>query len=271
MLKVNNRAYSRKSYDGHKFGRWTIISDAENRGVKRYVNAVCDCGNRKETRLYGLTSGKSLSCGCLQKEVASKKTPAPVGKKFQMLTILREVHADSKFRKVEVQCECGVVKLTSLSQLINGHTKSCGCIRPAVIGRLRRTHGLSKTTEYQTWYHMIDRCQNPSNHAYRHYGGRGIKVCDRWQSFVAFYEDMHPRPDGKSIDRINNNKDYSPSNCRWASAREQQSNTRLTRFTDIGGHVVTFAEAARRLSVCPSTVSDWVSSGKLTEHENPNS
>jgi hypothetical protein len=115
-----------------------------------------------------------------------------------------------------------------------GISKSCGCLsREVTSKRLRlrpiheKTHGLTYSPEYVSWDSMIQRCTNPKNRAWRYYGARGIRVCNRWlRSFAAFYADMGRRPVGRSLDRRKNDGNYSPSNCRWATKATQMSNKR---------------------------------------------
>jgi hypothetical protein len=110
-------------------------------------------------------------------------------------------------------------------------------------------HGLGDSPEYSVWEAMHERCRNPKAFAYSRYGGRGIYVCARWKSFTAFLADMGPRPAGYTIDRINNDGNYEPTNCRWATREQQQNNMRRNRYVALRGKKVTIAEAARILKI----------------------
>lgn len=117
-------------------------------------------------------------------------------------------------------CDCKKEKLICLSSILSGRSKSCGCRQ----GKYK--HGMYKTKEYFIWSQMIQRCTNPKDKGYKYWGGRGISVCKRWLSFANFYKDMGKKPKNYSIDRINNDGNYCPSNCRWASRQDQAFNQR---------------------------------------------
>lgn len=117
------------------------------------------------------------------------------------------------------------------------------------------THGQSKTPIWTIWLNMRQRCENPKNPAYDRYGGRGITVCERWQSFELFAADMGPRPSSKhSVERIDNHGPYAPGNCRWATDVEQGSNKRNNRLVELDGVTVTINEAARRTGIQRKTI-----------------
>ena len=124
-----------------------------------------------------------------------------------------------------------------------------------------KRHGLTDTPTHSSWCSMNSRCNNPKVHQYPYYGGKGIKVCERWKSFENFLSDMGPRPEGMTLDRINNTKDYEPSNCRWATRDEQSKNRTTSINITFNGKTQLLAEWARELGINPGTLANRLKSG----------
>lgn len=180
-----------------------------------------------------------------------------VGLKFGRLTVLSELPERDRQGKVvvECKCDCGNTVPVRSSMLKSGLTKSCGCLQKEITGERskidNRTHGFAKTSTYVTYYMMLNRCNNPKSKPYPHYGGRGIKVCERWmQSFENFLEDMGERPSANlSLERKNNDGDYELSNCKWADRYEQANNKSNNTFISYKNELYTIAELARLLKI----------------------
>jgi len=145
-----------------------------------------------------------------------------------------------KARVVECECDCGKIILIRTSNLTKGY-KSCGC--------LSLKHGLKKHKLYNTWNLMMQRCQNKKHPAYKNYGGRGIKVCRRWQNIENFIKDMGEKKEKMTLERIKNGDGYSKENCRWASRREQANNKRNSRFLEYKGEKLTVAQWVRKTGI----------------------
>ena len=176
-----------------------------------------------------------------------------IGKKFgRLLVISRNQRTNNTFW--DCVCDCGNLAVITAGNLKNGHTQSCGCLNSEMSRARVLSHGKCGSTEYSTWRQMISRCTVKTNHAFKDYGGRGISVCKEWMSFHAFYADMGDKPHGTSIDRIDNNKGYSPDNCRWADKFQQARNTRANVFITHEGVTKCVSEWAAIIGCSSSTI-----------------
>lgn len=155
--------------------------------------------------------------------------------------------------KVDCVCVCGIRKSVNIYNLLSGKTTSCGCVTAK--DRAKK-HGLSKTPEYQIWKAMKARCYNPNHKNFDRYGGRGIQVCNEWvNDFARFFSDVGQRPSPKhSIDRIDNDKNYSADNCRWGTQKEQTNNTSRSILVSTGKGSVTVGQLSSESGIDESTI-----------------
>lgn len=234
---------------GDKFGRLTVAEIFKDSTGYR-AKCVCDCGAITYPYKGNLRRGLSKSCGCLQRDVRRAWVP-----KFTQEEI---VQRRKEYRRSRPECSYeGCFKPRVAYGLCNLHyvrlRKGADLAVPA-----RPVHRRTSTTEYNIWSGMKARCLNPGIKAYASYGGRGITVCDEWMEFEKFYEDMGPRPEGMSLDRIDNNKGYSKDNCRWATRTEQSRNRRDNHIYDIDGFRGTMKQVCEHLGIALGTVSSRI-------------
>jgi hypothetical protein len=174
-----------------------------------------------------------------------------IGKKYGRLVVIAKSPRSWKKKTYwECLCDCGKVCAPRSDALSSGASQSCGCRQKEIakkLGGWNASNRANRTTTYSAWQHMKSRCSNPKNPDFKHYGGRGIEVCSRWlNSFESFLNDMGKRPEGLSLDRKNTNGGYSPENCRWATAVEQNRNRRHSIFIPTAQGAFPLAEFAER-------------------------
>lgn len=177
------------------------------------------------------------------------------GQQFGLLTVLGVASEQKRRLAWNCRCACGTEKVLVGADMTHGGTMSCGCLRARMITERSTTHGMRRTRVYEIWRGMVKRCHNEECISYQNYGGRGIEVHQSWRdSFESFLADMGMPPEGMSIERKDNNGNYEPGNCRWATTIEQANNKRTTIFAEIGGLRMTVSQHARRLGIKYTTL-----------------
>ncbi len=179
------------------------------------------------------------------------KRPNLSGKRFGKLVAINFQHGRGGWL---CQCDCGKQRWFDTHSLTDGNNSSCGCLSNQS-NRPRERHGMWKSQEYKVWIALKKRCHNPANLDYKYYGGRGIKVCEKWDnSFVAYFKDTGRRPKGFWLDRLNNSKGYEPGNVAWRTPTQQQRNRRNNRLWLIDGKKMTLGEAVEKFGVAGLTL-----------------
>lgn len=247
--------YSDPEWIGKKFGSLTVIEPIAHYEKKRgyrcwYWKCQCDCGKEVVRIPYQVINAKWASCGCSKIHKNEKySNPNWIGQKFNRLTVIgivrdRDVSSRSRIRW-KLRCDCGKEIVTTPFLVASGDQKSCGCLS-AELARNRMTkHGESHTRLFNIWANMRDRCNNAKNKRYDRYGGRGISVCKEWENdYISFanWARENGYKDDLTIDRIDVNGNYEPSNCRWANMKTQQRNRSNNHMVTIDGETKALAE-----------------------------
>lgn len=236
-----------------KFGLLQVIKRGPTKKNRAYWLCQCECGNTTTVRGSALRKGHVKSCGCLVSKLSIKDI---TGRKYGRLIAVEMAEERTLESQVKwlCHCECSAILIVRGADLRSGNTKSCGCLRED--NRFKHGHSIvgKRSPEYNSWSSMLSRGNNPNDHAYPRYGGRGIKVCEKWHKFKNFFKDMGQRPKGTTIDRINNDGNYEPENCRWATKKTQQRNRQVNIRITFNGETHCLSAWAEKIGITGGTL-----------------
>lgn len=251
---------------GDRFNRFTVIKEVEKRNGRRQFLCKCDCGNERIIDIGNLTSGHSTSCGCAKLDRPFEvDRQAEIGKRYGKLTILGYKDINAKWNDLMAlcRCDCGNEKYIRLNKVRTGWTQSCGCLHREITSQMHYKHGGSKERLYNVWDNIKARCYNPNNTEYQNYGGRGIGLCKEWMEYSNFrtwayangYDEEAPYSQC-TIDRIDVNGNYEPSNCRWVDCETQCNNKRNNIRISYNGETHTVKEWSEITGLKRSVIKD---------------
>lgn len=252
---------------GKQYKMLTAVSAEKCKDGRVRWNCNCSCGRSTQAKPSCLLNGHKTSCGCQKNKRSKQQTQdlqSHIGKKFGRLTVLRTERGPRGKSLVICQCDCGnQTKVRGLGPLTSGHTTSCGCFQKEVAASLKKTHGCSARTVdcklkkrcYSAWQSMISRCEKKDHPGAHRYVNRGITYAKKWAKFEKFLEDMGLPPSPKhQLDRIDNEGNYTPRNCRWATPKEQQHNRSDNIRVYYKGRQVMVTELAKEHGLNSSTL-----------------
>lgn len=202
---------------GTKIGDWLVLREIRGLSHALHYECKCKCGTVSIVRSDGLKNGRSQRCSICRHNNLHKNSQMMPGLQIGKWKIIEHAKVDKPQYHYKVQCECGNIKIVNGNALRNGRSNQCRDCSLII-------HNMEGTPTYNTWKCMWERCTRIKNHNYHRYGGRGITICERWEKFSNFLADMGIKPTGKQLDRINNDGNYEPSNCKWSTPKENSNN-----------------------------------------------
>lgn len=237
---------------GQRFQHLTVVKFIERKDRKNYYLCKCDCGNELVLSSMRFKYGRKVSCGCITERKG--EIIDITDKRFGSLTALKQIGRKHKEVLWLCQCDCGNMYEATGYSLRSGHTTHCGCLLGKRIADSNKTHGLCDSRLYGIYSNMKTRCYNKNAESYQYYGGKGVDICEEWtgkNGFLNFYNWAFENgyKDDLSIDRINNSKNYEPTNCRWVTMKQQQNNRTNNRIFNVDGTPDTMANISDKLNI----------------------
>lgn len=269
--RINDSMQDLIEMEGKRFGKWTILKRAEKTSKDRrtYWACKCDCGREFDVDGHNLRSGVTTQCRfCAYESIRGRTNPERPdlsGKKFNHLIVIERAPNIGSHPAWLVKCElCGTEKPLREHNITSFRTKSCGCDQKRSQIEAHTKHGMSRSREYTIWRSMRKRCQDPKHRSYARYGGRGIKVCERWdKSFEDFLSDVGRQPSKHhQLHRIDDNGNYEPGNHIWTTRTNNMRDRSNTRYIEVAGKKIPLITFCESIGISLKAVTHHLDNGK---------